>query len=236
MFVMCGCSASRATACISTASRKVGPRRAAPLRYIGASMCTKGNGTNSVKPPVSACKSRTTRRCRAQDRGCSTCPYMIVDVVRRPRPCAVLDDIEPLRRVHLVRADDGAHLVVQDLGGGARQGAQAGGLELRQKRPDRQSKRRRALRDLQRREGVNVHLRDRRLDGAADARDRSRRCSRDGCRPAGRPRWRRAPTPRSRGARFPRARGHTARRAAPHASCPWRRRRTGSGSSRCWCS
>ena len=77
-------------------------------------------------------------------------------------------DIEPLRRVHLVRADDRAHLVVQDLGGGARQGAEARGLELRKKGPDRQAKRRRALRHLQGREGVDVHVRNRRLDGAAD--------------------------------------------------------------------
>src|SRR5579863_7740151 len=78
-------------------------------------------------------------------------------------------DVEPLCRIHLVRADDGAHLVVQDLGGGARQGAQSRGLELRQKRPNWDAKRRRALRDLQWREGVNVHIRDRRLDGAANA-------------------------------------------------------------------
>src|SRR6202162_1096154 len=78
-------------------------------------------------------------------------------------------NIEPLCRVDLVRADYGAHLVVQDLGGGARQGAQAGGLELRQKRPDWHSKRGRALRDLQWREGVDVHIRDRRLDGTANA-------------------------------------------------------------------
>lgn len=36
MLVMCGCSASRATACISTASRSVGPRRARPGRRRGA--------------------------------------------------------------------------------------------------------------------------------------------------------------------------------------------------------
>ena len=85
------------------------------------------------------------------------------ETVRRPY------DVEPLRRVDLVRADDGAHLIVQDLRGGARQGAQAGGLELSQKRPDRHAQRRRALRDLQWREGVNMHVRDRRLDGAANA-------------------------------------------------------------------
>src|SRR5277367_4077366 len=85
------------------------------------------------------------------------------ETMRRPY------DIEPLCRVHLVGADYRAHLVVQDLGGGARQGAQAGGLELRQKRPDWHSERGRALRDLQWREGVNVHIRDRRLDGVANA-------------------------------------------------------------------
>ena len=85
------------------------------------------------------------------------------ETMRGPR------DIEPLRRVHLVRADDCAHLVVQDLGRGARQGAEAHVFELGQKRPDRQAKRRRALRDLQWRERVNVHIRNRRLDGAANA-------------------------------------------------------------------
>ena len=123
MFVMWGWSASRATACMSTASRKVGPRRAAPLRYIGASICTNGNGTNSVKPPVSTCKSRKARRCRAQDSGMLDMP--VHDRGCRAQAKAVRGpcDIEPLRRVHLVGADDGAHLVVQNLGGGAWQGA-----------------------------------------------------------------------------------------------------------------
>src|ERR1700675_4078970 len=87
----------------------------------------------------------------------------------QPETMRCSGNIEPLCRVDLVRADYGAHLIVQDLGGGARQSAQAGGLELRQKRPDWHSKRGRALRDLQWGEGVNVHIRDRRLDGAANA-------------------------------------------------------------------
>src|SRR5580704_17958432 len=78
-------------------------------------------------------------------------------------------DIEPLRRVDLVRADHGAHLVVQDLGRSARQGAEAYGFELGQKRPDRHAKRRRALRDLEWRERMNVHIRNRRFDSAANA-------------------------------------------------------------------
>ncbi|MGH4006652.1 MAG: hypothetical protein ACRDTH_00505 [Pseudonocardiaceae bacterium] len=34
------CNAIRATACTSSTSRQVGPRRAARLRYIGVAMCT----------------------------------------------------------------------------------------------------------------------------------------------------------------------------------------------------
>ena len=41
-----------------------------------------------------------------------------------------LHDLEPLRRPDLVGADDGAHLVVEDLGGGAGQRAQARGFQL----------------------------------------------------------------------------------------------------------
>ncbi|MNQ90287.1 hypothetical protein D3C85_1056220 [compost metagenome] len=52
------CSTSRLTACISTASRRVGPERARPLCQMGDSICTNGRGTNSVKPPVLACKVR----------------------------------------------------------------------------------------------------------------------------------------------------------------------------------
>ena len=90
IFVISGCSTSRDTACIRTASRSVGPFLAMPRRYIGASMCTNGSGTNSVKPPVSACRSRKTSKCRAQFSGLSTCPYMMVDVVRSPSACAAL--------------------------------------------------------------------------------------------------------------------------------------------------
>ena len=89
MLVMAGCSTSRATECMITASRKVGPLRARPWRYIGASMCTNGSGTNSVKPPVSAWRSRVRIRWRAHDRGCSIEPNMIVTFERRPTECAV---------------------------------------------------------------------------------------------------------------------------------------------------
>ena len=59
-------------ACISTASRAVGPDRALPLRYIGASCATNGSGTNSVSPPVRACKARISRRWIAQRRSACT--------------------------------------------------------------------------------------------------------------------------------------------------------------------
>ena len=66
MLGMTGWSAKRATACISTASRKVGPRRERPFSEIGVSIGTNGSGTNSVKPPVFCCSARTRSRCRAQ--------------------------------------------------------------------------------------------------------------------------------------------------------------------------
>lgn len=55
----------RDTACISSASRSVGPARARPLRNIGASMCTNGSGTNSVKPLVSRCSALHANTCHA---------------------------------------------------------------------------------------------------------------------------------------------------------------------------
>ena len=71
--------------------------------------------------------------------------------------CAVRATSSHSRGVDLVRADDGADLVVQDLRRGARQGAEAGRLQPRQVVAQRQAERRRALRHLERREGVDVH-------------------------------------------------------------------------------
>src|SRR5450631_4033969 len=124
MLEISGCRANRPTECMITASRNVGPGRAMPRRYIGASMWTKGSGTNSVKPPVSACKSRSARRCFAHELEVSTCPYMIV---------------EPLPGVDLVGADDGAYFIVEDFGRCSGQGAETGRLQLREEFMDRQS-------------------------------------------------------------------------------------------------
>ena len=52
-------------------------------------MCTKGSGTNSVKPPVSRCSARVRSMCRAQLTGCSTEPNMMVMLERRPTLWAV---------------------------------------------------------------------------------------------------------------------------------------------------
>jgi hypothetical protein len=49
---MSGCSSSRETAYINTASRNVGTGCARTLRYNGASIETNGSGTNSVMPRV----------------------------------------------------------------------------------------------------------------------------------------------------------------------------------------
>ncbi len=74
---------------------------------------------------------------------------------------------KPLRRVELVRTDDGPHLVVQHLGGGSGQGVEARVFQQSQERLHRQSERLRPLPDFQRREGVDVHFRNRRLDRRA---------------------------------------------------------------------
>ena len=79
-----------------------------------------------------------------------------------------LDHVEPLRGRELVGADDRAHLVVEDFGRGARQRAEARALQLGQELRDRDAERRRALRDLERRERMDMDVGHRVLDRAAD--------------------------------------------------------------------
>ncbi|CAB4590876.1 unannotated protein [freshwater metagenome] len=45
---------------------------------MGEAMCTKGNGMNSVKPPVRFCRSRVRTMWRAQWVGFSMLPNMMV--------------------------------------------------------------------------------------------------------------------------------------------------------------
>ena len=68
-------------------------------------------------------------------------------------------DGEPLGRRDLVGADRRAHVVAEDLGSGAGQRAQAGGLQATQVRLERQPECRRTVHDFERREGVHVHAR-----------------------------------------------------------------------------
>jgi hypothetical protein len=57
---------------------------------MGALAWMNGSSTNSVKPPVRSWTERMTRRCPTQCAGVSTCPYIIVEDVRRPSSCAVV--------------------------------------------------------------------------------------------------------------------------------------------------
>ena len=79
-----------------------------------------------------------------------------------------LHHLEPLRGVDLVRAQNGADLVVEDLRGGARQRAEAGVLQPAQEGLERDAERRRALPHLERRERVDVHVGRRFLHRAAE--------------------------------------------------------------------
>ena len=47
----------------------------------------KLSGTNSVKPPVRSCSSRTTRMCSASSHGSSMWPNITVTVERSPERC-----------------------------------------------------------------------------------------------------------------------------------------------------
>src|ERR1017187_6251023 len=57
---------------------------------MGAFSWMNGSSTNSVKPPVRSWIDRITRRWPTQCAGGSTCPYIIVEEVRRPSSCAVV--------------------------------------------------------------------------------------------------------------------------------------------------
>ena len=82
------------------------------------------SGTNSVKPPVRSCSSRTTRMCSASSHGSSMWPNITVTVLRTPGRVGGLDDLHPARHRQLVRRDALAHAVVEHLGRGARRGAE----------------------------------------------------------------------------------------------------------------
>ena len=66
-------------------------------------------------------------------------------------------DVEPPLGADLVRAEHGAHLVVEDLGGGARQRAQAVIFERKQEFPNRHFQRLGALMHFERRKRMDVN-------------------------------------------------------------------------------
>ena len=158
----------RATACMSSASRKVGPRRALLLQVDRRAMCTNGSGTNSVNPPVSFCRSRVRTMWRAQCTGCSTEPNMIVMFESQPDLVGGAVGLEPLLGVDLVGAEDRPDLVVEDLGRGARQRAQPGVHQAAEVVGQRLAEALGALGDLERGEAVDVDVGRRLLHGPGD--------------------------------------------------------------------
>ena len=78
------------------------------------------------------------------------------------------DHVEPLRRRHFVRTDDRAHLIVENFRRCSRQRAETGGFQLGQEIRAAHPQCCRALRDFERREGVDVQVGHCRLDGLAD--------------------------------------------------------------------
>ena len=88
-------------------------------------MCTKGRGTNSVNPPVSRCRLARAKKVRHP----TVDPLDRTEHDRDVRAQADLVrgavHLEPLVGIDLVRAEDRAHLVVEDLGGGTGKGLEA---------------------------------------------------------------------------------------------------------------
>src|ERR1700748_122085 len=78
-------------------------------------------------------------------------------------------NVEPLLRVHFIRTDDRSDLVIEYFGCGALQCAKPRVLQPLQELAQRQAEGGGTLRHLQWREGVDMHVRQRLLDRAADA-------------------------------------------------------------------
>ena len=237
MLVISGCSTSRATACISTASRSVGPLRAMPAQihrrfHVHEGQRHEFGEAAGLRLQV----AQHQQMPRPVTAGASTWPYMMVEVVRRPSACAARTTSSHCAVLILsgqMTARTSSSRISAAVPGSVPRPAS---FSSREEFAHRAAQRRRALRHFQRREGVDVHPRHRRLDRLADAdigragvvgMDAALQADFGG---AALPGFARAAHD------FVERRGRRACRAAPRASCPWRRRRTCSGSSRCWCS
>ena len=88
-------------------------------------MCTNGSGTNSVKPPVRVLQVADAQQMPRPMPG----PLDMAEHDRRRRaqaaPMRRLDDIEPFLCRELVGAERRANLVVENLGRGSGQAAEA---------------------------------------------------------------------------------------------------------------
>ena len=187
-----------------------------PRRYIGASMWTKGSGTNSVKPPV-----RLQVAQRAADAAPSDCG---------PLDMAVHDGRRRAQADACAARCTSSHCAVLSLSGqitartsSSRISAAVPGrvprpasLQLAQELGDRRPSVS-APCAISSGEKAWMCMSGHAALTARQMRDRCRRYSRDGCRPACRLRSRRDPRPRRRGADFLDAPDHRACRA--DASC-----------------
>ena len=158
----------RARACTLTLSSSVGPGRAMPSWNRPVLACTKPSGTNSVKPPVSFWMSRSRMNWLIQCSGVSRWPYIRVEVVGMPSLLSGAHHVGPLLHRYLLARQHVPNVVVQNLGGGARQGVQAVVLQHLQVVVQRHAGQLGAVRHLHGGEGVRVHVRHRSLDGAQD--------------------------------------------------------------------
>ena len=135
----------RPTACMSRHSRNVGPRRALLLQVDRRRHVHERQRHELGEPAGLLLQRHACARCDGPtERGCSIEPNMMVTFERRPDPMGGAVGIEPLLGVDLVGAQDRADLVVEDLGGGARQRAQTGVLQPRAGTSSSGSPRRRA--------------------------------------------------------------------------------------------
>ena len=188
------------------------------------------SGTNSVKPPVRSCSSRTTRMCSASSSGVSMWPNMTVTVERRPTRWAA-------SMISTQRATGSLLGLIRCRTSSSSTSAAVPGTESRPASASRAN-------DLARRQPLGVaHVRDlhrasTRAGGSAGrppwpaaASRGSPRCpSRGGCRTACRSRSRRTRWRRGRGGRTPRGRARRRRASGGRR----RSRRTRSRRCRRW--